>query len=89
MDFDWASVKYIFQVPLEWFKSIHRRVFNAYGSNFIKVKEGYYGGMEIGLDTDELDEYINGKTGSVSSVDGVGPDANGNVELGAARLSED
>jgi len=47
---DWEKIQYIFQIPISWYKKIHDRVFNAYGTNFIKVKEGYYGGMEIGLD---------------------------------------
>ena len=80
MSFDWEKVKYIFQIPLEWFKSIHRRVFNAYGSNFIVVKEGQYGGMEIGLDTEALKDDID-LTGVVRSIDNTAPDGNGNIDL--------
>lgn len=79
---NWEQIKYIFQIPISWYKKIHERVFNAYGTNFIKIKEGYYGGMEIGLDTEELDKYLE-DNGSVKSVDDVEPDDDGNIELNA------
>ncbi len=41
----WDNIKYLFQIPLGWFKAISNRVFKAYGTNFIVVKEGADGGM--------------------------------------------
>ena len=56
MNINWDSIKYIFQIPLKWYEDIHKRVFNSYGSDFIVVKEGYYGGTEIGIDSDGFAE---------------------------------
>ena len=56
MDFD--SIKYIFQIPLEWYRKIHNRVFNAYGTNFLTVKEGAYGGTEFAIDSDGFAEEV-------------------------------
>lgn len=50
MNLNWDGIKFLFQIPLEWFRKIHDRVFKAYGSGFLTVKEGYYGGTEIGID---------------------------------------
>ncbi len=80
----WDDIKYIFQIPLSWFKKIHDRVFNAYGVNFLIVKEGYYGGAEIGIDEGAFGDAVNqavNLSGMVKSVNDVGPDANGNVTI--------
>lgn len=42
---NWDTIRYIFQIPLGWYKSIHDKVFNAYGTNFIKVRDGDDGAM--------------------------------------------
>ena len=82
MNISWDNIKYLFQIPLEWFRKISNRVFNAYGSNFINVTEGYYGGLEIGIDIPEFADTVNScLSGYVKSVDSITPDANGNVEL--------
>lgn len=53
MTFNWDNIKYIFQIPYEWFKSIHDRVFKAFGTNFIVVKEDPdSGGTWIDVDED-------------------------------------
>ena len=80
---NWDSIKYIFQIPLSWFKKIHHRVFNAYGSNFLIVRDGQYGGMEIAIDSDGFDSAV-GRLGygKVKTVNDESPDANGNVDLG-------
>lgn len=80
---NWDSIKYIFQIPISWYKKIHNRVFNAYGSNFIIVREGYYGGTEIGIDSDGFEDEVKRISGTVKSVDGVEPDDDGNIELNA------
>ncbi len=58
----WDNIKYIFQIPLAWFKKIHDRVFNAYGTNFIVLKEGYYGGTEVGIDEGAFADAVNNAT---------------------------
>ena len=59
MNISWDNIKYIFQVPIQWYKNISNRVFNAYGTNFINVREGYYGGAEIAVDEDAFSDAVN------------------------------
>lgn len=84
MEINWDSIKYIFQIPRDWFRYIHRKIHNAYGVLFIRVMDGEYGGMKIDIDKQvfketvedaiKLDEYV-------KSVNDVKPDKNGNVDL--------
>ena len=85
MNFSFDKVKYLFQIPLEWFKNIHERIFNAYGTNFITVKQGYYNGLEVGIDEETFSSAVNEvinipalPTSIVTSVNGE----NGDVNLG-------
>ena len=79
---NWDGIRYIFQIPLKWFEAIHKRVFNAYGTNFLTVRKGYYGGTEIGIDTQGFSDAVALLGyGKVKTVDGNEPDENGNVEL--------
>lgn len=55
---NWGTIKYIFEIPKYWFQTISNRVFNAYGSNFITVLEGYYGGLEIGIDEEQFNHHV-------------------------------
>ena len=75
---------------MSWYKTIHDRVFNAYGVNFIRVKDGdWYGGMEIGVDEDAFQQAVDRSLeGIVRSVNGNTPDANGNVELDNVLLTD-
>ena len=50
MTFNWDNIKYLFQIPVEWFKAVHNRIFKAYGTNFIIVKDGSDDGMNIDVD---------------------------------------
>lgn len=89
MEINWDSIKYIFQIPRDWFRYIHRKIHNAYGALFIRVMDGEYGGMKIDIDKQvfketvedviNLDEYV-------KSVNDVKPDKNGNVDLDANFL---
>lgn len=89
MEINWDSIKYIFQIPRDWFRYIHRKIHNAYGVLFIRVMDGEYGGMKIDIDKQvfketvedaiKLDEYV-------KSVNDVKPDKNGNVDLDANFL---
>ena len=84
MTINWDSIRYIFQLPLKWYKDINDRVFNSYGTNFVVVKEGYYGGTEIGIDSDAFAQDVNAAvdlSGYVKTVNSTSPDENGNVEL--------
>ena len=54
MTFNWDNIKYLFQIPLEWFKRINNYVFKSYGTNFIKVKEDDDGAMCIDVDDDSF-----------------------------------
>lgn len=83
---NWDNVKYLFQIPLSWFKSIHDRVFKSYGGNFITVKEGDDGGTEVSVNEDAFVAAVQAVApsggGTVTSVDGHNPDANGAVSFG-------
>lgn len=85
MNFSFDKIKYLFQIPLEWFKTIHERIFNAYGTNFIIVKQGYYNGLEVSIDEEvfsaAVNDVVNMSESYVKSVNGQTPDDNGNVEI--------
>lgn len=89
---DWNNIKYIFQIPLSWFKAIHNRVFKAYGQNFIEVREAQDGATEIGVKEDMFAQMVQAYApaggGTVTSVDGVGPDGTGNVNLLALTTND-
>lgn len=83
MNFSFDKIKYLFQIPLEWFKNVQERIFNAYGTNFITVKQGYYNGLEVGIDEQSFSAAVNEvipplPTSFVTSVNGE----NGDVTLG-------
>lgn len=58
MELNWDSIKYVFQIPLKWYKKIHDKLFKAYGSNFIRIRDGYYGGMEVGIDYEDFSDTV-------------------------------
>lgn len=84
MEINWDAIKYIFQIPKDWYRYIHRKIHNAYGTLFIRVMDGEYGGMKIDIDKqafkDAVEEAVN-LDGYVKSVDDINPDENGNVKL--------
>ena len=84
MEINWESIKYIFQIPRDWYRYIHRKINNAYGTLFIRVMDGEYGGMKIDVDRTlfkEAVEDVAGLSEYVKSVDAIPPDKNGNVTL--------
>lgn len=84
MEINWDAIKYIFQIPKEWYSYIHRKIHNAYGTLFIRVMDGEYGGMKIDIDKQlfkEAVEDVAGLNEYVKSVDDITPDENGNVKL--------
>lgn len=88
MNFD--NIKYIFQIPLSWFKKVHNLLFKCYGTDFIKLKEGEYGGLEVGVDNEQFENRVAdiassvtpSLSGVVKSVDGHNPDTSGAVSFG-------
>lgn len=84
MEINWDSIKYIFQIPREWYSYIHRKIHNAYGTLFIRVMDGEYGGMKIDIDRAIFKEAVEDAVdldGYVKSVNNIEPDENGNVDL--------
>lgn len=84
MEINWDAIKYIFQIPKEWYSYIHKKIHNAYGTLFIRVMDGEYGGMKIDIDKQlfkEAVEDVAGLNEYVKSVDNITPDENGNVKL--------
>lgn len=81
MTFNWDNIKYLFQVPLGWFKAVHDYLFGAYGTNFIVVKQDQDGAMQIDVDQDAFAQAVSNIAGdgTVKSVDGIYPDLSGNV----------
>lgn len=76
------NIKYIFQIPLEWFQRVHNASFNSYGEDFIVVTNEDSGINKIGIDEQDfaakVEQYASGK---VKTVDGHEPDDNGNVSF--------
>ena len=55
------GIKYIFQIPLAWFKRVGEFVFHSYGGNLIQIRRDRNGAAEIYVDPDELKSQISGK----------------------------
>lgn len=90
MSIDWEQIKFIFQIPKKWFQDIGNKIDHMYGEGFVSVKEnGRNDGIEIGIDHEQFEDEVRRITGTteyhVSTVDGVGPGSDGNVQLGSVR----
>lgn len=55
---NWDNITYIFQIPITWYEKIHKRVFGAYGTNFIRVRDGDDGEMQIDVDEDSFAQAV-------------------------------
>ena len=53
------GIKYIFQIPLAWFKRVGEFVFHSYGGNLIQIRRDRNGAAEIGVDPDEFRDRVN------------------------------
>lgn len=62
MNFD--GIKYIFQIPLAWFKRVNEFVFHTYGGNLVQVRRDRNGAAEIFVDPDELESQVTDLLGS-------------------------
>ena len=79
---NWDNIKYLFQIPVDWFVGISKKVYNAYGTNFIVVRDGDEDGMHIDVDETLFEAAVKQYVPDyVKSVDGILPDEDGNVEL--------
>ena len=58
MEINWDAIKYIFQIPKDWYRYIHRKIHNAYGTLFIRVMDGEYGGMKIDIDKQAFKDAV-------------------------------
>lgn len=48
------GIKYIFQIPLAWFRQVGAFVFNSYGGNLVQINRNVDGSAEIFVDPNEL-----------------------------------
>ena len=60
---NWDNITYIFQIPITWYEKIHKRVFGAYGTNFIRVKDGDDGEMQIDVDEATFKQAVQNSVG--------------------------
>lgn len=78
-----GNIKYIFQIPLDWFKRAHNACFNSFGEDFIVVDHQDDGTNKIGINEQDfaskVEQYAGGK---VKTVDGHEPDESGDVSFG-------
>lgn len=76
------SIKYIFQIPLEWYKKAHNACFKSFGEEFIVVTPQDNGANKIGIDEPSfaaaVEKYAQGK---VKTVDGHEPDDDGDIDF--------
>ena len=91
MTINWENIRYLFQIPFGWFKAISDKVFNAYGTNFIIVKDGDDGGMQIDVDEDMFGQMVSANVDLSGVVRAISvdypneyytPDANGVLSIG-------
>ena len=48
------GIKYIFQIPLAWFRQVGAFVFNSYGGNLVQIRRNVDGSAEFFVDPNEL-----------------------------------
>ena len=48
------GIKYIFQIPLAWFRQVGAFVFNSYGGNLVQINRNVDGSAEFFVDPNEL-----------------------------------
>ena len=82
MNLDFSALKYIVQIPRKWFQDVNDVCFRSYGGWLIHIKDGDNNAKEIYVDYDEFKQAVEAIGGSVKSVDGIFPDATGNVDFG-------
>ena len=58
------GIKYIFQIPLAWFKRVGEFVFKSYGGNLIQIRRDRNGAAEIYIDPDEFHDQVVAQIGN-------------------------
>lgn len=67
MKLNWDNIRSIFQIPRQWFQDVQRKLDNAYGTNFIRVKDGTDGGIEIAIDDETFAKAVTDIAGGAVS----------------------
>lgn len=78
------SIKYLFEIPLGWYRKVHRACFESIGVDMVEIRPTPSGANEIGINMDDFTEAVK-RVSKVKSVDGIEPNDEGDVELGAVR----
>ena len=52
------NIKYVFQIPLAWFRAVNAFCFGSYGGNLIRITRGKDGAASFDVDENELAQYI-------------------------------
>lgn len=55
------NIKYVFQIPLEWFRRVEAFCFNSYGGNLIRITYLKDGSAAFDVDEKELAQYVPSK----------------------------
>ena len=61
------GIRYIFQIPLAWFKRVGAFVENSYGNNGISIRRDRDGAAEIAVDMNEVKSAMSGEFVTVAS----------------------
>lgn len=52
------NIKYVFQIPLAWFRAVNAFCFGSYGGNLIRITRGKDGAASFDVDENELAQLI-------------------------------
>ena len=66
------NIRYVFQIPLSWFRMVHAFCFGSYGGHLIRITRDKDGSASFDVDEEELKQYLGfvNSSGSVQSFDG-------------------
>ncbi len=62
------NIKFVFQIPLEWFRRVAYFCFNSYGGNLIKITRSKDGSASFDVDEKELLDFIGNRVDAVETV---------------------
>lgn len=86
-----GNITHIFQIPLRWFLAVDAKCFNFTPGHMLCVRMNDQGGDVLSVDREAFDAAVREVVGetpdesdAVKSVDGHGPDADGEVSFGLA-----
>lgn len=52
------NIKYVFQIPLAWFRAVNAFCFGSYGGNLIRITRGKDGAAAFDVDENELAQLL-------------------------------